>query len=81
MCLVNPTQYSAYIPFADLLITHNGTPLGHVTARNMLISPGKNEKVEIEGLWDPWGISGNDGVIVARELCSQYASGSYDAVE
>ncbi|PGH27491.1 hypothetical protein AJ80_00732 [Polytolypa hystricis UAMH7299] len=71
----NPTNYSAYVPFVDLILNHNGTDVAHVTGRNILVFPGTNSGVEINGLWNPKEMSGEAGVAAGRDLLSRYVSG------
>ncbi|KAI9751683.1 MAG: Peroxisome chaperone and import receptor [Chaenotheca gracillima] len=71
----NPTPYSATVPFFNIHILTNDTILGHATAKNIVVSPGLNENVQIKALWDPLGSSGKEGQDVGREFLSQYVSG------
>lgn len=75
MNFTNPTEYSAKVPFVDVLILVNGTTLGHATARNIVVVPGVNIKIPIRAVWQPYKSSGIDGVAMGRELLSQYVSG------
>lgn len=71
----NPTEYSADIPFINLRVAHNGTNVGHVTARNLSISPGLNSGIEIFALWDPLQFGGKDGIAAGQDLISRFVSG------
>ncbi|KAJ5342010.1 hypothetical protein N7541_011134 [Penicillium brevicompactum] len=71
----NPTQYSATIPFVDLLILYNDTTVGHITAQNLSIAAGNNSHVPIDFLWCPSDLSGDHGVEAGRALFSSYISG------
>ncbi|EGC42124.1 conserved hypothetical protein [Histoplasma capsulatum var. duboisii H88] len=71
----NPTEYSADIPFINLRVAHNGTNVGHVTARNLSISPGLNSGIEIFALWDPLQLGGKDGIAAGQDLISRFVSG------
>ncbi|KLJ13526.1 hypothetical protein EMPG_11520 [Blastomyces silverae] len=73
--LTNPTEYSANVPYINLRVAHNGTNVGHVTARNLSISPGLNSGVEISALWDPLQFGGKDGIAAGQDLISRYVSG------
>ncbi|KAL1960225.1 hypothetical protein VTO42DRAFT_8768 [Malbranchea cinnamomea] len=75
MNFTNPTAYSAYIPFVDMRLAHNGTDVAHLIARDLSIQPGENSRVEVECLWSPLKESGVDGVIAGRALLSRYVSG------
>lgn len=71
----NPTQYSATIPFVDLLILYNDTTVGHIAAQNLSIVAGNNSHVPIDFLWCPLDSSGDHGVEAGRALFSSYISG------
>lgn len=71
----NPTQYSATIPFVDLLILYNDTTVGHIAAQNLSIAAGNNSHVPIDFLWCPSDLSGDHGVEAGRALFSSYISG------
>ncbi|OJD18871.1 hypothetical protein AJ78_01126 [Emergomyces pasteurianus Ep9510] len=73
--LTNPTEYSANVPYINLQVVHNGTNVGHVTARNLTISPGFNSGIEISALWDPLHLGGKDGIAAGQDLISRYISG------
>jgi hypothetical protein len=73
----NPTQYSATVPFIDLLILHNDTAVARLTARNLSVVPGNNSYVPFDFFWCPFNLSGIDGVEAGRELFSSYISGKY----
>ncbi|KAJ5502218.1 hypothetical protein N7463_005092, partial [Penicillium fimorum] len=72
----NPTDYSATVPFVDLLILYNDTAVAHITAQNISIGPGNNGYVPIDFFWCPLDASGVDGVDAGRALLSSYISGS-----
>ena len=46
--VVNPTEYSASISFADVHILVNGSRLGNVTVQNMDVFPGKNKNLTVQ---------------------------------
>ena len=73
--ITNPTNYSATVPYIDINILNNGTLLGHATAQNVSVIPGRNENIAVKALWDPVTPSGKHGLDVGRELLSQYISG------
>ncbi|OJD27142.1 hypothetical protein ACJ73_01474 [Blastomyces percursus] len=73
--VTNPTEYSAKVPYINLLVAHNGTNVGHLTARNLSISPRLNSGLEISALWDPLQFGGKDGIAVGQDLISRYVSG------
>jgi hypothetical protein len=71
----NPTNYSATVPYVDIMILTNGTLLGHATARNVAVVPGKNERIVVQAVWEPGVVGGEEGAKMAREFLSQYISG------
>jgi Protein of unknown function (DUF3712) len=73
--ITNPTEYSAHIPYINILILHNDTILGHVTAKDLNVVPGRNLDLLATAVWNPSEASGVDGGTVGRELLSQYVSG------
>lgn len=75
MNFTNPTNYSAYIPYIEMKLSHNGTDVAHILAREMSITPGENSGVEVEGLWDPSKASGDKGITAGRALLSRFISG------
>jgi hypothetical protein len=75
MNFTNPTDYSAKIPFVDVLMFYNETALAHIVARNISIIPGHNANVSIEFLWSPLDIGGADGKQAGRSLMASVASG------
>ncbi|CAG8094403.1 unnamed protein product [Penicillium salamii] len=76
----NPTQYSATIPFIDLLILSNDTAVAHIVAQNISIVPGHNSYVPVGFLWCPLNSSGMNGVEAGRALLSSYISGQYSHI-
>ena len=73
----NPTDYSVHVPYMDVKFLNNGSVLGHGTVRNMSIVPGQNNNIVAEALWAPWVEDGERGAKIARELLSQFISGTY----
>ncbi|KAK4867493.1 hypothetical protein LT330_001003 [Penicillium expansum] len=71
----NPTNYSATVPFLDLLILYNDTAVAHITAHNISVGPGNNSYVPIDFFWCPLDAAGVDGVEAGRALMSSYISG------
>ncbi|CAG7930879.1 unnamed protein product [Penicillium olsonii] len=71
----NPTQYTATIPFVDLLILYNNTAVAHIVAQNLSIIPGNNTYVPVGLHWCPLDSSGPNGVEAGRTLLSSYISG------
>jgi hypothetical protein len=71
----NPTNYSATVPYVDIMILTNGTKLGHATARNVVVVPGKNEGIVVQAVWQPGVAGGAEGLVVGREMLSQWISG------
>ncbi|KAJ5570946.1 hypothetical protein N7535_004606 [Penicillium sp. DV-2018c] len=77
MNFTNPTEYSATIPFVDLLILYNGTAVAHATARDISVTPGNNSFVPVEFYWSPLNAGGEDGLEAGRALLSSYISGRF----
>lgn len=71
----NPTAYSATVPYADIKLLTNGTALGHVTVRNLTVTPGTNTNLLVQASWEPCLAGGAKGKHVGRELLSKYISG------
>ncbi|KAH0543844.1 hypothetical protein FGG08_001883 [Glutinoglossum americanum] len=71
----NPTKYSAVVPYVDLRIINNNTILGHATAKDVSVSPGDNDNIVVEAVWDPMTLGGEKGQGLGREFLSQYISG------
>ena len=73
--LTNPTEYSASVPYIDIHIIKNGSLLGHATARNMEVQPGRNDNLLVHAVYAPSDMGGADSAAIGRELLSQYISG------
>lgn len=73
--ITNPTVYSATVPYMDIHILKNGSILGHATAREISVQPGKNSNLRVEAVYDPADRGGANGTGIGRELLSQYISG------
>lgn len=73
----NPTAYSAKIPLTDLSVLSNGTAVGHVTGRDLVVKPGVNTGISLDVSWNPLDSSGKDGVIAGQDLVSAYVSGLF----
>lgn len=71
----NPTAYSAKIPLTDLSVLSNGTAVGHVTGRDLVVKPGVNTGVSLDVSWNPLESGGKEGVIAGQDLVSAYVSG------
>jgi len=71
----NPTEYSATVSYADIHILVNGSLLGHATARNISVAPGKNTNIPVTAVWQPMELGGDRARQVGVELLSQYLSG------
>lgn len=70
----NPTNYTATVPYVDILIMNNGTIIGNATAENINFTPGNNTNIPVRALWNP-SRGGDEGRKVASEFLSQYISG------
>ena len=66
--LTNPTNYSAFIPYADVNLSWNRSFLGHASAKGLQVVPGRNENLTVCAIWEP---EPGDGA----ELLSRYVSG------
>lgn len=75
MNFTNPTNYSATVPFLDILMLYNDTAVAHIIARNFSVSSGNNTNKSIEFFWSPSDTSGPHGIEAGRALFSSYASG------
>lgn len=73
----NPTEYSAFIPFIDVLMLYNATAIGHVIARNISVVPGNNTNVSISFVWSPSDAGGKKGAENGRAFLSSYISGLF----
>lgn len=73
--ITNPTEYSASVPYIDIHILKNGSLLGHATARDVEVKPGKNDNLLVHALYAPYDMDGKTAKAVGRELLSQYISG------
>ncbi|CZT20959.1 uncharacterized protein RCC_06820 [Ramularia collo-cygni] len=72
--ITNPTPYSAWIPYVDIHLSKNGSLLGHATAQNMSITPGRNSGLVVTANWEPKKKDAKTGAEIGRELISQYIS-------
>ena len=70
--ITNPTEYSAVVPYVNIKLLSNGTEIGHATARDVAVVPGKNHNILVEALWDP---KTPKGLAQGAEFLSQYISG------
>lgn len=75
MNFTNPTNYTASVPFFDLLIAVNDTLVGHATVRDVSVGTGNNTNMPIRVVWSPMEVGGAASAAVGRELLSQYISG------
>lgn len=71
----NPTMYAVFIPFLDMHFLVNGTVLGHLIVKDMAVTPGRNEHLIAQTIYDPESTSGDEGLRVGKEWLSQYVSG------
>ena len=71
----NPTEYSAWVPYANALMMNNGSVLGDLTVENMKVVPGENEGIGAVVSWSPGKSGGSVGAAIGREFLSQYISG------
>ncbi len=73
----NPTMYAVFIPFIDMHFLVNGTVLGHLVVKDMAVTPGRNERLIAQTIYDPESTSGDEGLRVGKEWLSQYVSGRF----
>lgn len=71
----NPTQYSASVPFVDLLLVYNSSKVAHLTARDVTIVPGTNTGVNVDLQWSPLDLGGPSAVLAGQDLLSRFVSG------
>ena len=70
--VTNPTNYSATVPYVNINLLSNDTLLGHAIARDVHVTPGRNDDILVKATWEPLDPAGLE---VGRELLSQYISG------
>ncbi|KOS23229.1 hypothetical protein ESCO_003583 [Escovopsis weberi] len=74
--LVNPTPYTASIPFASAhVLTADGHLIGEISCRNLDLGLGQNKDLVVYAAWDPVAMGGKVGHQAARKLLSDYISG------
>lgn len=71
----NPTEYSATIPYFEVLISKNSFSLGTATAKSLAVKPGINTNVHVTASWDPRSLGGEEAYQRGVKLLSQYISG------
>lgn len=62
-----------------MTVLSNGTAVGHVTGRDLVVKPGNNSGIAVDVSWNPLDLSGQDGVIAGQDLVSAYISGLFTA--
>lgn len=72
--VVNPTEYSARVPYISIHVLSNGTLVGEAIAEDLDVKTGKNSGLVVSAVWNP-SLGGEKGVKQGRELLSQYISG------
>jgi len=65
----NPTDYTAFIPYANVHVYSNGSYIGNVTVTDLDVVHGVNSNLTASATWAPK--ESLDG----RELLSQWLSG------
>lgn len=76
--VTNPSPYSAFVPSVDFLLLFNGSRVGHITAKDLTITPGANDGLPVDLTWSPLVLDGETGVAAGRELLSKYISGKLE---
>ncbi|KAI5854431.1 hypothetical protein BZA05DRAFT_443929 [Tricharina praecox] len=70
----NPMPWEAFIPYSNIVMSHDGFIIGNGTIKNMHVVPGKNSIV-VSASWDPKRYGGERGVKAGEELLGNYISG------
>jgi hypothetical protein len=74
MNVINPTEYSASVPYADFMMSYNGTRVAHITALDIAVASKADTTVQVDIMWEP-SKGGQDGVEAGREFLSKCVSG------
>ncbi|RVD80257.1 uncharacterized protein DFL_008158 [Arthrobotrys flagrans] len=74
----NPTNYTATIPYLNILFTKNGTILGNGTIVNAAVGLGVNQ-VAVEAFWAP-ADCGEEARAVGMALLGEYVSGGNSTI-
>ncbi|KAK6351715.1 hypothetical protein TWF718_004862 [Orbilia javanica] len=74
----NPTNYTAIIPYLNILFTKNGTILGNGTLVNAAIGKGENQ-VTVEAFWAP-ADGGEEARTMGMALLGEYVSGGNSTI-
>ncbi|KAK6509981.1 hypothetical protein TWF481_004695 [Arthrobotrys musiformis] len=75
---INPTNYTATIPYLNILFIKNGTILGNGTLINAAIGLGEN-RVDVEAFWAP-ADGGDEARVVGMALLGEYVSGQNSTI-
>lgn len=75
MNFTNPTNYTATVPYFNVLILANGSVIGSATVQDMEVGKGNNTNKMARIVWDPVKLGDEKSPGIARELLSQYISG------
>lgn len=75
MNFTNPTNYTATVPYFNVLILANGSVIGSATVQDMEVGKGNNTNKMARIVWDPVKLGDENSPTIARELLSQYISG------
>ncbi|KAL5342567.1 hypothetical protein BJX70DRAFT_294020 [Aspergillus crustosus] len=71
----NPTQYSVSVPLLDVLMVYNATSIAHLTARDIIVTPGTNTGVNVDLKWSPLDLGGPSAVLAGQDMLSRFVSG------
>ncbi|KAK6336039.1 hypothetical protein TWF730_003411 [Orbilia blumenaviensis] len=74
----NPTNYTAIIPYLNILFIKNGTVLGNGTLVNAAVGRGENH-VAVEAFWAP-ADGGEDARVIGKTLLDEYVSGGNSTI-
>lgn len=75
MNFTNPTNYTASVPYFNVLILSNGSVIGSATVQDLEVRKGNNSNAIARILWDPVTLGDKKSPAYARNLLSQYISG------
>lgn len=75
MNFTNPTNYTATVPYFNVLILSNGSVIGSATVQDLEVGKGNNTNAVARILWDPVTLGDEKSPAIARMLLSQYISG------
>lgn len=72
---MNPTPYTASVPFLSIQIESGGHQIGEAIGRNLDLKPGNNTRNVVSATWNPFDFGGGEALECGRQLLSDYLSG------